>query len=359
MNKRLEVQRSCQRFLSGHPRLNARARLEQLAASPFADTFPDAYGEGDLVQELEKEMAEMLGKEATVFVIKGVIAQLAALRVWTDRTGTPTVALHPKSHIDFDENAAYERLHNLRGIRLGEHNPISYKNLTSVKERIGVVVIELPLRQAGYKLPEWKELEEISSWCRENQIPLHFDGARMWEITPYYERSLAEISALADSVYLSFYKGLGGLAGCVLAGSADFIREADLWKARHGGNLYTAFPYVISAKIGLAERLPKMGEYYKRAVELASELSEIAGVSIAPNPPQCNAFQIYLPADKSKLEEVSLEIAKETSVWLFGGFAETALPGLTMAEISVGDVTAALSNAEVVELIQLLIERAK
>jgi threonine aldolase len=350
-----ELRAECIRFLSGNRQINARDWLTKLADSPDALAPLDAYGEGTLINGFEREMATLLGKEAAVFVVKGVIAQQMALRVWTDRAGVPSVVIHPMSHIDYIEKAAYERLHHLKPIRLGNHSPFSLKELKEVRERIGVVTVELPLREVGYKLPKWEELTAISDWCKEKDIRLHFDGARLWEAAPYYGRSYAEIAALADSVYVSFYKGLGGLGGCVLAGPADFIEETKLWKTRHGGNLFRSFPFIISARQGIEENLPKIEGYCRRAREIARLLAEIPGVQIAPDQPHTNAFQLYLPGELQRLKVASLKIAETEKIWLFGGFNETALPNLAMTEISVGGATEDFTNAEIVELVQRLI----
>ena len=71
---------------------------------------------------------------------------------------------------------------------------------------------------------------------------MHMDGARLWESAPFYGRSYAEIAALFDTVYVSFYKGVGAIAGAALAGPADFIAEARVWQRRHGGDLVNSTP---------------------------------------------------------------------------------------------------------------------
>jgi len=76
-------------------------------------------------------------------------------RVWTDRSGSVTVALHPKSHIDFDEDGGYERLHGLTPARVGGVSPFVVEDLQALSRPLGLVVVELPLRRAGYKLPSW------------------------------------------------------------------------------------------------------------------------------------------------------------------------------------------------------------
>lgn len=353
---REELKAKCTRFLSGHKPRTGRAWLQELAASPLAELPLDRYNKGPLIQTLETEVAQLLGKEAAVFMHKGVVAQQAALRVWADNSNNRNIVLHPKSHIDVDENNAYERLHNLAGIRLGkDHQPFSLSDLQNVREPIGVVTLELPLRGAGYKLLAWEELVRISEWTHQHNIPLHMDGARLWESGPFYGRSYAEIAALVDSIYVSFYKGLGGLAGCILAGPGDFIEKAKLWQARMGGNIFTVFPLVIAASEGLKHHLPKMGQYCSRARELAEALGQIPGVIITPQPPHTNAFQIYLEGSVTSLNEAVLQIAASEQIWVFNFFEESSIPNMTMGEITVGEATEEWTTAEVVATIKKLL----
>ena len=348
-----EVRLGCGRALSGHRRRTVRPRLAALAALP-----PDSYGEGEASAGLERQVAALLGKPDALFAIKGVVAQQAALRTWSDRSGCRTVALHPKCHIDLDERSAYERLHRLAGVRLGaDHAPFDAADLDRVAERLGVVTIELPLRRAGYRLPEWDGLVAMSRWCRGRRVPLHRDGARLWEAQPYYDRPLDEIASLADSVYVSCYKGLGGLGGALLAGPQDFIAEARVWHARHCGPLATAFPFVLGASDGLTRQLPRMGEYFRRARSLSVALSGLPGVP-APPPPQCNAFRLHLPGRADRLGAAHLALARESGVWLFGGFAETTLPGYAMTEVSIGDAAEDLGDDEVAGLVGRLLDVA-
>lgn len=355
-----ETRDLCHRALSGHRRQTIRETLERLGHSPLADLPRDMYGEGEAMQALERDVAALLGKPAAIFMPKGVIAQQAALRIWTDRSGLKTVGLHPKSHIDLDERSAYERLHGLAAVRLGQdHQPFRAADLEAAAEEFGAVTVELPLRRAGFKLPDWDDLVAIAEWCRSHGVPLHFDGARLWEAQPHYDRPLAEIAGLAESVYVSFYKGLGGLGGSILAGPADFIAAARVWQGRHGGNLWTAFPFIISAAEGLKHYLPLMPAYRDRARRLAAALSALPGIETVPALPHTNAFQLYLPASLKALDAAHLTLARDSRVWLFGRFAETMLPSLTMAEINIGDAAEDLTDGEIVDLVARLVTAAQ
>jgi threonine aldolase len=335
-----ELRNGCRAWMNGHkPRRSGQEALARLAALPEAACALDVYGEGELIGRLESEVASLLGKPAAVFFHKGVAAQLAALAVWTGGVREALVALPRLSHIELDEQQAHERLLGLRGLRLSGAGdaPFRADALEALKEKPAVVVVELPLRQAGFRLLEWQELEAISAWCRANAVPLHIDGARLWESAPHYGRSLAEIAALGDSVYVSFYKGLGGLAGCVLAGPPEFLAKVTPWKSRLAGNVHTVFPYVLSAFEGLRTQLPRMAAYRERARALAARLAGEPGWQLLPEPPQVNAFQVHLPGRPEALRAAMLDVARESKFWLGPTCVASVLPGRGMLEISIGD----------------------
>jgi threonine aldolase len=185
------------------------------------------------------------------------------------------------------------------------------------------------------------------------------DGARLWESGPFYApRSYAEIAALFDTVYVSFYKGLAGLAGAALAGPAGVIDEARVWKLRHGGNLIRLYPYVVAARKGLDEKLPRMAAYHEKAVEIAAALAQLPGVDVVPNPPHAHMLHVFLHGDRQRLMEGHLAQARETGVWLFWRLEAGLLPNWSKFELSAGDATLDLPTAEIAELVAAVIERA-
>lgn len=287
------------------------------------------------------------------------MAQQIALRLWTDRRGTPTVAMHPRNHLDGHEAFGYQLLHSLRGIPVGVADELlTLTDLQSVAEPIGAVLLELPQREIGGRLPEWNGLVELTSWVRERGISLHMDGARLWESGPYYGREYSEIAGLFDSVYVSFYKGLGGLAGSALAGPSDLIAEARVWQRRHGGNLIRLYPYVLSARRGIREHLPRMPEYHERAVQIAGVLRDVAGIDVVPDPPQTTMMHLHLRADRERLRSAALDISRETGVWLVSRAAPTPNPNTAMVEITVGEATMDLSVTEIRDLLTDLLTKA-
>ena len=337
----------CERFLSGHGRLSARAQLTELAAEAGEGERPDRYGGGALIADFEARVARLLGKPAAVFMPSGTMAQQIALRVWCERAGVMKVGYHPTSHLELNEERGLHRLHGIEPLLLGgAHRVIERSDLDAVPERLGALLLELPQRWIGGLLPSWKELRAQADWARERGVRLHMYGARLWESAPYYGRSLAQISALFDSVYVSFYKGVGGLAGAALAGPEDFVSEARPWLRRHGGNLISLHPYVLSARRGLDLRLERFAGYRDRAVAIAARLGAIDGVITKPEVPQTNMLHVFLRGSRATLLRRALTIAARDRVQLFGGLEETQIPGHWRFELSVGDATAALTDEE-------------
>ena len=337
-DERRAVYSRCERFLGGHGPSRPHAMLAALAAATDPDEQADRYGEGELIEQFEREVADLLCKEAAVFMPSGTMAQQIALRIWSERKQCRTVAFHPTCHLEIHEQKGYQALHGLRGRLIGNaHQVITLDDVKAIHEPLAALLLELPQREIGGQLPGWDDLEAQSAWAREHNIAMHMDGARLWESGPYYGRSYAEIAALFDTVYVSFYKGIGGIAGAALAGPADFIAEARVWQRRHGGNLVQLYPYIIAAREGLRLRLPRFAGYHERAVRIAQALTAVPGILVKPNPPQTNMMHIYLRGEPERLKASALTIAREESVALFAWLAPTDLPDYWMFELSVGD----------------------
>jgi threonine aldolase len=326
-------------------------QLLEIAEAVEETAYPDRYGGGELLESFEREIAELLGKEAAVFMPSGTMAQQIALRIHCERRNLRTVALHPQSHLLISENSALTRLQNLRPIPIGERNRLySLDDLTAVSERIGALLLELPERNIGGALRPWNEVAGIAQWTRENGIALHLDGARLWESQPYYGVSLAEMSGVFDTVYVSFYKILGAIAGAALAGPKDLIDEARGWQWRHGGRLVQQYPMIVSARLGLKRFLPRVPQYCSRAQRIAQILSEFEDVRITPNPPPTNMMHVYVRGDRDRLREAALRLSDETRVWMPSSWNTTAVPDWTMFELSCGEGSLAIDDDEVRDL---------
>jgi threonine aldolase len=349
----------CERFLFGHGQAGIRERLAQLAEEAGPDEQLDRYGSGAVIAGFEHEVAGLLGKEAAVFMPSGTMAQQITLRIWSERRGIPNVAFHPTCHLELHEQKGYAHLHGLRGVLVGDPRQlIALADLQAIAEPLAALLLELPQREIGGQMPAWDDLQAQVAWARRRSIPLHLDGARLWESAPFYDRPYAEVAALFDSVYVSCYKGLGGIAGAVLCGPADFIAEARVWQRRHGGNLISLYPYVLSARRGLRERLGRFPHYHERALAVARVLADILGIAVKPNPPHTNMMHVYLRGDRERLLAAALQVAESEHVALFGGLRPTDVPDHWFFELSIGDAADQLSDTEIDALFRRVMDVA-
>ena len=339
------------RILSGPRPATMRQQLAALSGRDGLDGAPDQYGTGGPVQELEERVALLLGTEAAVLFPTGVMAQQVALRYGADLLRRDTVGLHPLGHLEVHEHQAHTQLSGLRSVwpTTERRNPTAAE-VAALGERISTLLIELPLRDAGFVLPTWQELVDVVGAARAAGARVHFDGARLWESTPYLGRGLAEIAGLADSVYVSFYKTLGGISGAVLAGTADLARYARVWQRRYGGSIFQQWPVAVAALAGLERELPRVAEYVAHARTVAEALAGLPGARVFPAPPHTHQFQLWLPHPAEALNEAALAQAEEEKVFFVGGWRETAIPGTAMAEVTVAEPALGWSAEDVAEV---------
>jgi threonine aldolase len=302
------------------------------------DIDHDVYGNGDLIQSLEAKVAATLGFEAAVFCVSGTMAQVTALRLACLERASRLVALHPTSHIFVHERANYQLLDHFQALPVGDrHRPWTAADLLDVPDRLGAVGLEIPMREIGGQLSPWDELEAIKRGCRERGIHLHMDGARLWEAAAGYNRSVAQIAAGFDSVYVSLYKGLGGLGGAMLAGSSEFVARCAEWFRRQGGNVIHRSPYVVAAAMDFDARLAAMPDYFKRTQHLYAALRAHPAIRVNPAAPQANMLHLHLPVSRDHALAIRDALAAEHGIWMYNRAAHGALPDTSVVEIYVGD----------------------
>ncbi|HEX5074371.1 MAG TPA: beta-eliminating lyase-related protein [Gemmatimonadaceae bacterium] len=344
---------TCKRVLNGH---GVSTAAELLSAIP-TDLGMDHYGSGGAVAALEDEVRAVLKKPAAVFMPSGTMAQQIVLRIHADRRGVRACGFHPTCHLDLFEERAYERLHGLVGVPIGSTRElITLESLKGVRERMAAVLFELPQREIGGCLPDWSDLEEQVAFVRTTGAAVHLDGARLWECTPYYERSPAEIAALFDTIYVSFYKGLGGLAGSCLAGDDDIIAESRIWRRRHGGTLFGLWPHAASGLAALRRRLPRMPDYVSHARAIAERLRGIRNVEVVPDPPQTSMMHLHLRVAETAYLQAAVRLAEEEGIYTWGSTSPAAAPSIRVVEFTVGDATLNFAPDEVAGIVAKLAE---
>lgn len=338
----------------GMPERSVSDWLDQLQGSAYSHFALDSYNQGEALKLLESRTAEILGKPAAIFFPKGMTAQFVALKVSEQLSGNNHIALHPLSHIAWDEQEAFDHLLQLQAHSVGSNSaPYTANDLAAINTSIATAVIELPLRRAGFRLPPWQEISAISDYCKSQDIHCHMDGARLWESTHYYGKSEAQIAALFDSVYVSFYKGLGGIGGAILAGENDFIEHCKLWRTRFAGDHFTSFPQIISALDGLDNKRPKINTLVERSKEVAKALSSLSALTIPE--PHTNGFLVFLKGDKDKLNHEVKSLTEQTGLTLFREISYYPNSTDLIAEIQIGHAHEQITTDEIVDYFEALV----
>jgi threonine aldolase len=360
--ERIALRRGCALAIGGGPEPAPGEELiavgEWCKANGHA---PDGYGEGQLVRAFEEKIATLLGCEAALFLPSGTMAQQIALRIHADETHVPVFGMHGTSHLEIHEMRAYARVQRLDAVLLGpRERPTLAQDLAACPERLAAVLVELPAREIGGQLPEWDALGELAALARSRGIRMHMDGARLWEAREAYApRTHAEICALFDTVYVSFYKGIGALAGAALAGSASFVTQAREWRRRMGGTLVHLYPFVASAAMRIDDALARMPRRRESAIALAKAMEGVEGLRVLPSPPQVSMFHLHFAADADALDRARLAIAERDSVWIGGRFAPSAAPGSASLEVYVGDTLCGIEPSRVAGHFRALVDTAR
>lgn len=165
---------------------------------------------------------------------------------------------------------------------------------------------------------------------------MHLDGARLWQCRETLGKEFAEIAALFDSVYVSFYKDVGGISGAALVGSADFVSRVKIWQRRTGGNLFALYPYVLAAREGLKTHLPQMSKRLRNARWLADKFNALDGFETWPLVPHTNMFRLCIRQNSEEFLAKSIEFMQKNKL----GIVPTPYDvneGLCMSEITIGD----------------------
>jgi threonine aldolase len=350
----------CEKFVSGH--------IPQKAGEEFAliadwcrenDFAADVYGKGDLIQSFEKKIAGLLGFEDACFMPSGTMAQQIALKIYAEKTKNQSFAIHPTSHLELHENHAYSHLSELKSVIAGDKNrQLNAQDIENLTVPVSTVIIELPAREIGGQLPVWEELETIKEMLKTRGIFLHMDGARLWETKSFYQKDYREICRNFDSVYVSFYKGIGALTGAMLLGKTDFIKESRIWLRRFGGNLFQMHPFVASAARRFDSALAQMPKYMRRTSEIYEILKNIPNVTFCPNPPQVNMFHLYFNVSAESLKQARDKIAEEDKIWAANNFQTTPAQNICYTEIYVGEGLLQIDDDKLFDTFSKLIKYA-
>ena len=216
---------------------------------------PDLYSRGGVVEELEKRMAGILGKESAVFMPTGTLANHLAIRQLSGEKRR--VIVQAESHIYRDSGDCTSVLSGLNLIALGR-NQVDF-SLDQVKEVIrrtgegrvetgvGVISIESPVRRQHNRMFDFSQMQEISEYARANKVKMHLDGARLFNACVHSHKTPSDFSQLFDTVYVSLYKNFNAASGAILAGTHEFTKDLYHHRRMFGGGMPQVWPFAAVA----------------------------------------------------------------------------------------------------------------
>lgn len=371
-DERAQLRESCEfRLIDRPPRRNPQEQERRAALWPSVAT--DAYGEGGGITELETQVSEILNRP-TLFFPSGSQANLAALLtsvalrrgdggdpISAARQVPIVVAAHPRSHIACDEPGADSALvavygHQLRKIG-NQGKPITDADL-NVALALGkpdVISVELPLRRDSFGLVEWSGLVSVRDWCNTHKVPLHIDGARLWEAAAAYgidraipfTESIREVAGLADSGIVALDKGLGGTNGSLVFGDEKVIADARQWR-KMMFLPQTNVSAARSGQFGIDTVLPTIPARVAAVRALAAQFDAHPDLATSGGPCVAAGFRLHFPGQPDQAQQRHDEFAKNYGVWGAEFLAPSTNDGVTVAadrtmmEIEYGNMAAEL-----------------
>ena len=272
---------------------------EMRRAMAEAEVGEDLYGEDRTVNLLEARSAQLLGKEAAMFVPTGTMGNLIALKVNTQPG--EEVILEEQSHIYNSEMAGVSAICGLlaRPVRGDARGMPAWDEVRSRirpahRSHTRLVCLENTHNFAGGTILEQSEVVDLCRRAREHGLRLHLDGARIANAAVASVRSIAELAAPFDSVMMSFSKGLGAPAGAVVAGSAEWIAQARRVRRLLGGAIHQPGCLAAACLHGLEHLLPRLGTDHCKAKRLAEGLSMLPGIVVQPEQVATNIVIVRL-----------------------------------------------------------------
>ncbi len=266
-----------------------------------AEIGDDVYQEDTTVNQLEELGAEISGKEAALFVPTGTMGNLLAIMSHTQR-GEQVIA-DEWSHILKFEGGGVGSIAGLSSKEIQVDNGIFTAEI--IKEEIvtnddvhcaqtGLICLENTHNMAGGIVTPLKQMEEIYWLSRQHDIPLHIDGARIFNAATHLKCNLKELSALSDSMMFCLSKGLCSPVGSLLVGTTDFIKTARKHRKTLGGGMRQAGVFAAAGIISLNKMSKRLEEDHENLSLLAEKLQEFNSFNINMANVQTNILMVDL-----------------------------------------------------------------
>jgi threonine aldolase len=318
---------------------------EMRKAAYLAMVGDDVYGEDPTVNTLEEKAAEILGKEAALFVTSGT--QGNQIAVLTHCRPGNEIILEEESHIFYYESGAVSAFAGVQTRTIKGNRGAMPPNLVEAAIRsedqhfpeTGLICLENTHNRAGGAILPLENMEAIYQIAKRNNIPVHMDGARLFNAAAAANREVKEFTQYCHTVQICLSKGLGAPVGSILAGDKAFIQKARKWRKRLGGGLRQVGMIAAPGLVALESMRDRLSEDHENAQILATGLAKIPGIKVV-NEVDTNIVVI----DVSELNinsTVFVEKLKDKNI-LAGTFGLNLVRFVTHFNVSTKDIKQAL-----------------
>lgn len=250
-----------------------------------AQVGDDVYGDDPTVNQLEKKAAEMMGKEAALFVASGTMGNAVAVMSHTKRgdeiilSDTAHIVAHEVGGAAVLAQAFIRTLHFENGIFDAEQMAAAVRDSSNIHfPPTGLICVEEPL--ATGKVVPLNVLQEVYRMAQQKGIPVHMDGARIFNAATALGVDVKEIAACADSVMFCLSKGLCAPVGSMLVGSKEYIDRARRNRKMLGGGMRQCGFLAAAGLVALDVMTKRLGEDHENARYMAQRLQKMPGVSL-------------------------------------------------------------------------------
>ncbi|MBX3290174.1 MAG: low-specificity L-threonine aldolase [Acidobacteria bacterium] len=315
-----------------------------------AEVGDDVYGEDPTVNRLQERAAEMFEKEAALFVPSGSMGNQIAVKLHTNIGDE--IIIEERGHIFNYELAGTSFISGVmvrpvqsadgsghltwKEISEALHSDVPYYSLMT-----GLICLENTHNFAGGSIMSADHCKEICDNAHDLNLPVHMDGARIFNAAAAAGSSVADLTRKCDTVQFCLSKGLGAPVGSILLGSADLIKEARVWRKRLGGGMRQA-GVIAAAGIVALERSPGLLHAdHANARRLAEGIAELRGISIDVEKVVTNIV-IFNIAETGKSSAEICEALKNEGI-LAIGFGDS-IRMVTHFDVSQEDVNTTLSH---------------
>ncbi|MGB5873019.1 MAG: low-specificity L-threonine aldolase [Bacteroidota bacterium] len=279
-------------------------------AMATAEVGDDVYGEDPTVNRLQQRVAQLLAKEAALFVPSGTMGNQTCIKVHT-QPGDELIA-ERDAHIFNYETAGAAFLSSVQVHPVeGDRGMLS---LDAIKRavrpslyympRTSLLCVENTHNRAGGTITPIPLIKEIHEFARNANLKLHLDGARIWNASVATGVPSQEYASYFDSVSVCLSKGLGAPVGSVIAGTAEFIEEARHYRKIFGGGMRQAGILAAAGLYALEHNVERLKEDHENAHLLAEMLSAIQGFAIDPDSVETNIAIVSVSGTGKSAEDV-------------------------------------------------------